>query len=79
MKERFKKREYTVRKKKSNMHLSGVPDGVGGNGQHDNVWECSRIDISPQKQEAQGRPNRSQKKKKEISLSTGCKTAKYQQ
>lgn len=59
-----------ARKRKSNMHLIGVPDGMRGNGQHDNVWEFSRIDINPQKQEAQGVPNRSLKKEKEILLST---------
>lgn len=33
-----------IRKKKSNVHLIGVPDGIGENGQHDNIWEFFRID-----------------------------------
>lgn len=62
---KIKKNEYIARNKKSNMHLSGVPYGMEENGQHNNNWECSRIGINPQKQEAQDIPNSSKNKKEE--------------
>lgn len=43
-----KRHGYMARKKKSNMHLIGVPDGIEGNGQQD---KTERKDRSPTKEQ----------------------------